>query len=73
MGISCVYAPNIPTDRRHLWHILVDALPKDCEWILGGDFNMTERPGDKSHNCGRAISGLELFIWKELLHSLHVK
>ena len=72
MGITCVYAPNIPTDRRHLWHILVDELPKDCEWILGGDFNMTERPGDKSHDCGREISSLELFTWKELLHFLQV-
>ena len=43
IGIACVYAPNIPTERRHLWHIMVDSLPKDCEWIIGGDFNMTER------------------------------
>lgn len=52
IGIACIYAPNIPTERRHLWHIMVDALPKDCEWIFGGDFNMTERPQDKSNDCG---------------------
>ena len=43
VGLACVYSPNIPTDRRYLWHILVDALHKECEWIIGGDFNMTER------------------------------
>ena len=36
IGIACIYAPNIPTDRRHLWHIMVDSLPKDCDWILRG-------------------------------------
>ena len=30
VGLACVYAPNILTEMRHLWHILVDALPKDC-------------------------------------------
>ena len=70
VGLACVYAPNIPTERRHLWYILVDSLPKDCEWIIGGDFNMTERPEDKSHDCGRAISELERFTWRELLNSL---
>jgi hypothetical protein len=73
VGLACVYAPNIPTERRHLWHILVDSLPKDCEWSIGGDFNMTERPEDKSHDCGRAISELERFTWRELLNSLQVE
>ena len=59
IGIACIYAPNIPTDRRHLWHIMVDALPKDCEWIIGGDFKMTERSQDKSNDYGRGISDLE--------------
>ena len=67
-----VYAPNIFTDRRHLWHILMDGLPKDCEWIIGGDFNMTERNEDKSHDCERAINDLENFTWKELLNFLQV-
>lgn len=65
IGLACVYAPNIPTERRHLWHTLLDALPKDCEWIIGGDFNITERPDDKSHGCGRTISDLESYTWKE--------
>jgi hypothetical protein len=34
---------------------------------------MTERPEDKSHDCGRAISELERFTWRELLNSLQVE
>lgn len=70
--MACIYAPNIPMDRRHLWHIMVDGLPKDYEWIFGGDFNMTERPQDKSNDCERAISDLERFTWNELLNSFQV-
>ena len=36
IGLACIYAPNIPTERRHLWHLMSDSLPKDCEWIVGG-------------------------------------
>ena len=73
IGIACVYAPNIPTERRHLWHIMVDSLPKNCEWIIGGDFNMTERPNDKSNDCGRAISDLERFSWNDLLNVFQIQ
>ena len=51
VGIVCVYAPNIPSERRLLWHDMMESLPKDCDWIVGGDFNMTERPNDKSNDC----------------------
>lgn len=61
IGIACVYAPNIPTERRCLWHIMADSLPKDYVQIFGGDFNMTERPHDKSKDCERTISDLEIF------------
>ena len=37
-----------------------------------GDFNMTERPQDKSNDYGRAISDLERFTWNELLNALQV-
>ena len=43
IGLAYMYAPNIPTERRHLWHIMVNFLPNDCEWIIREDFNMTER------------------------------
>lgn len=35
IGIACVYAPNIPMERRHLWQLMMDFLPKDCKWIIG--------------------------------------
>lgn len=56
IGIACVYTPSIPTERRHLWHLMMDSHPKDYNWIIGGDLNMTERREDKSNECGRAIS-----------------
>ena len=73
IGLACVYALNIPTERRHLWHLLVDYLPKDCEWIIGGDFNMTERAQDKSNDCGRAISEVERLTWNGLLNSFQLQ
>ena len=57
-----------PNRERHLWHIMVESLPKDCEWIICGDFNMTEMTQDKSHDCGRTISDLERLTWNGLLN-----
>jgi hypothetical protein len=73
IGLACIYAPNIPTERRHLWHIMMESLPKDCDWILGGDFNMTERREDKSSDCGRRISDLEKLTWNGLLNGFQVQ
>lgn len=36
LGLTCVYARNIPTDWRHLWHLMADSLPKDYTWIIRG-------------------------------------
>lgn len=72
IGLVCVYAPNIPTKRRHFWHIMVESLPKDCEWIISGDFNMTERAQDKSNDCGRAISDIERLTWNGLLNAFQL-
>lgn len=58
-GFACLYVPNIPMEKWHTWHLMADNLPKDCDWVIRGDFNMTERPEDKSHACGRKIIGLE--------------
>ena len=62
IGFACLYAPNKPTEKRHLWHLMADNLPKDCDWIIGGDFNMTKRSEDKSHDCERKITGVEKSI-----------
>ena len=34
---------------------------------------MIERPEEKSHGCGRTISDLENYTWKEFLNSLQVR
>lgn len=47
IGIACVCAPNIPSQRNILWQEMAETLPKECNWIIGGDFNMTECPEDK--------------------------
>ena len=28
LGIACIYAPNIPTDRCHLWQVMIDSTQK---------------------------------------------
>lgn len=49
---------------------MVDSLPKDYNWIIGDDFNLTERSNDKSNDCDRAISDLERFSWYDLLNAI---
>ena len=72
IGFACVYATNIPTKKMHLLHIMVELLPKDCEWIIGGDFNMTEKIQYNSNDCGRAISDLERLTWNGLLNAFQL-
>ena len=72
IGLACVYAPNIPTKRRNMWHNMMDALRKDYEWVIGGDSNMTERRQDKSNDCGRAISEVEKLTWNGLLNAFQL-
>ena len=46
--------------------------PKNCSWIIGGDFNITERSNDKYNDCGKAICDLERFSWNDLLNVFEV-
>lgn len=50
----------------------MNALPKDYEWIMRGDFRMIEKPEDKFYDCRRVINYLEKFATKELLNILQV-
>ena len=72
IGLACIYAPNISTERRHLWRDIMKLLPKDCDWILGGDFNLTERREDKSNDCRRGISDIEKLTWNGLFNGFQV-
>lgn len=69
IGVVYTYAVNIPIDRRHLWQTMIDFPPKDCEWIIKKNFNVTEKPEDKNIESGRAINDLERYTWKGFLTS----
>ena len=58
-----------------MWHNMMDALPKDCEWVIGGDFNMTERRQDKSNDCEKTISEVaevEKLTWNRFFHGFQL-
>ena len=38
---------------------MIDFLAKYYDWIVRKNFNMTERPQDKSNDCSRAINERE--------------
>ena len=48
-------------------------MPKDWNWIIEGDFNMIERPNDKSNNYGSAINDLERYNWNDLLMAIQIQ
>lgn len=73
IGIACVYASNIHTERKYLWYIMMESLLNDCDWIIGRNYNMTERPHDKSNDCGHAISEIEKSTWNGLLNAFQVQ
>jgi exonuclease III len=70
MGILIVYAPNCSRERGTLWKNLSSILDTSHAWILGRDWNMTERHCDKSTGCSRILSQLETSSWNFLKSSL---
>jgi hypothetical protein len=46
--VANIYAHNKITKRCGLWELMVKYLPKDCGWILAGDFNMVEHQANKT-------------------------
>lgn len=57
-----VYAPNLVPEREAFWRIFSLSLPTD-NWIITGDFNMTEVAEDSSGDSP-LISGTELDEWR---------
>ncbi len=43
-----IYAFNNIAKRCVPWELMVKYLPKDCGWILVGDFNMVEHQANKT-------------------------
>ncbi|KAG0573683.1 hypothetical protein KC19_VG200300 [Ceratodon purpureus] len=54
-GFLNVYSPNDAQERTRFWESILDNLPPNCHWMVGGDFNMVESSVDKSTACGRLI------------------
>jgi exonuclease III len=63
-SISNIYAPNISLDRLNLWKNLQNTLPRG-NWIMAGDYNMTENREDSTSNSP-LISGNKLNEWRLL-------
>lgn len=72
VSILNVYAPNSPSERRILWDELASILPRDCRWVLGGDWNVVEFPEDKSNSAGNILAGAERVSFHQLLVGLEV-
>ena len=50
IGILNVYAPHKSPERCVLWLELIDNLPRNCKWIMIGNWNFVERGRDKSND-----------------------
>lgn len=72
IGFLNVYAPNDSLHRCVLWESLLRDLPRHCQWVIMGDFNMVEARADKSSLCGRMISGRERLLFNTLKTALQV-
>jgi exonuclease III len=59
--IGCIYAPNSSPERKTLWNTLQNTLPRE-NWIITGDFNMTEGQSD-STSLYPLLSGTEQEEW----------
>jgi hypothetical protein len=44
ISILNIHTPNESVEGSKLWEYLKMKLPKDCKWIICGDFNMVEGP-----------------------------
>jgi exonuclease III len=73
IGILNVYSPNDQNERKQFWNELSLTLPRQCRWIVGGDFNMVEEALDKSSSCGRLLTSQEHLIWEGLKGELNIE
>jgi exonuclease III len=74
VSVLNVYAPsNSARDKVELWEELLRSLPRNCRWVLAGDWNFVEHRHDKSNNCGRLVNDGERIIFSQLLDALQVE
>ena len=51
---------------------MMDSLPKDCDWIMGCDFNLTKNREDKSNDCGLGINDFKKLTWGGLFNGFQL-
>lgn len=66
IGVLNVYAPHSLVDRRELWMELITILPRDCRWVMAGDWNFVERRADKSNARASSVSETQKRFFQEL-------
>jgi len=69
MGVANVYLFNISNERCILWVKMIQKLPRDCRWILVGDYNMIKSSTYKLSECGWLIFQIKVAC-KELAQNL---
>lgn len=72
IAVLNIYAPNSPGERRVMWDELAATLPRDCRWVLGGDWNVVETRDDKSSEDGNILAGAERVNFHQLTTGLEV-
>ncbi|KAG0595816.1 hypothetical protein M758_UG200300 [Ceratodon purpureus] len=73
IGILNLYAPNLPGQRQRFWAQLENFDYPVAEWIVGGDYNMTENAEDRSPDYkGKAMTGREEAAWNRFMIKLGV-
>lgn len=72
VSILNVYASTSVRERSFLWEELREELPKDCCWIICGDWNFVEHIRDKSNLNGRVITTGESRVFSLLKDALNV-
>lgn len=69
-GICSIYAPNDYNERIALWKWMTKLanIPR----VLAGDFNMIERPQDKSGGLKFEWKGNEQYFWNRMMGKLNL-
>lgn len=74
VGILNIYAPTTTGRRTKFWDQLAQHNFPTAEWIVSGDFNMTELPGDRSQGFNaRNMTNREQNAWSRLAMRLGVE
>lgn len=72
-GVINIYAPNCTGQRAAFWNRMAEARLPATEWIVAGDFKMTELGEDMSQGSNlRNMGSRELTAWTRFVLSLGI-